>query len=285
MARSMRESSNSKRLISNHFVGNEGPMGVSALRATACAGVLVGCLMLGDSAAGLAVADPGGFGHGRRDEGSSKAVNHERASRAATIRRVARERRRRHHHVAQDAPPTTFGSGRESAYAATESDVATFSDATEPAPEPEPAPELAPDTERGADPDVGTEGTEPGGGTDPGGGSDPAPPADTGGDGSDYSDNDTVVSANTVVSPEPAPQKLDPAIEFPVSVLPPRDPPRRRRLVEREPDHFEARASHWLLSARAAGTRAGSRARARAPRRGTRARAGPRFVGWRWRRR
>ena len=119
-------------------------MGVSALRATACAGVLVGCLMLGESAAGLAVADPGGCGHGRRDEGSSKTVDHERAGRAATVRRVAGERRGRHHHVAQDAPPTTFGSGRESAYAAPESDVATFSDATEPAPEP------APDTERGA---------------------------------------------------------------------------------------------------------------------------------------
>lgn len=118
-------------------------MGVSALRATACAGVLVGCLMLGESAAGLAVADPGGFGHGRRDEGSSKTVDHERAGRAATVRRVAGERRGRRHQVAQDAPPTTFGSGRESADTAPESDVATFSDATEPAPEP------APDTERG----------------------------------------------------------------------------------------------------------------------------------------
>ena len=38
-------------------------MGVSVLRVAACAGLLVGGLLLGDSAAGTAVADPGGAGH------------------------------------------------------------------------------------------------------------------------------------------------------------------------------------------------------------------------------
>lgn len=167
------------------------------MRATACAGVLPGCPILGDGAVGLAVADPSGFGNGRRDEGSSKGVNSERAGRAGTIRRVAGERRRRHHHVAQDPPPTTFGSGRESAYAATESNVATFGDVTEP------APEVAPDTERGADPDGNATG-----GADPFGSVD-----DVGGDGSDYIDN-TVVSTEPVLVNTP-----DGFIEYPYPYL------------------------------------------------------------------
>ena len=52
-------------------------MGVSVLRVAACAGLLVGVLLLGDSAAGTAVADPGGAGHRHSDEQSSKAVNNE----------------------------------------------------------------------------------------------------------------------------------------------------------------------------------------------------------------
>jgi hypothetical protein len=72
---------------------------------------------------------------------------------------------------------------------------------------------LAPD-ERGADPDGTDVGTDPGGGTEPGGDAGPEPVPDTGGDGSDYSDN-TAVTANTVVSAEPAAEKLNPAIAYP----------------------------------------------------------------------
>src|ERR1700754_3175662 len=56
MAGSMRESHHDNRLVSNYFVGNEEHMGVSVLRVMACAGVLVGGLMLGTSASGLASA-------------------------------------------------------------------------------------------------------------------------------------------------------------------------------------------------------------------------------------
>ena len=158
-------------------------MGVSALRATACAGVLVGGLILGNSAAGVARADPGGWGHGGRDGQSSKGVN-ERGGRGHAILRHVSEHRKRHHNAALDTRPTTFGSESESGVVAGEPSLATFSEATEPDPEPEP--DLAPG-ERGADPD-GTDGTEPGGSADR------APVPDTGGDGSDYSDYSTTLS-------------------------------------------------------------------------------------------
>ena len=72
-------------------------MGVSAVRVTACAGVLVGGLMLATGAAGLACADPGDLGHWRLDGQSSKGVNAERAGRPHGIIRGLGERRRRHH--------------------------------------------------------------------------------------------------------------------------------------------------------------------------------------------
>ena len=186
-------------------------MGVSAFRAAACAGVLVGGLMLGDSAIGLAVADPGGNGHVHRDRQSGKYVNSERTGWGHANDRNAGERRRRKLSEPQEAPPATFGSERESGYAKAESTIATLSDI------PEPEPELVPDPDREANPD-GTDGAEPAGA--PGGDVDPGLPPDTGGDGSDYSDDghgveNTVMSADTVVSaPEPAAQKLDPPIEY-----------------------------------------------------------------------
>ena len=72
-------------------------MGVSALRVAASAGVLVGVLIFGTSAAGLALADPGGGAHHHRDGESSKGVNGDRAGWGHAIMRNLGERRKRHH--------------------------------------------------------------------------------------------------------------------------------------------------------------------------------------------
>jgi hypothetical protein len=175
-------------------------MGVSALRVAASAGVLVGVLIFGTCTAGLALADPGGGGHHHRGGQSSKDVDNERSGWGHSILQNLGERRRRHHAVAQDAPPTTFGSGRESAVAATESTVMdAVGDTTEP------APELVPDPDRDADPagnEIGTEATDPGGNPEPEtGGVDLGPPPDAGGGGSDYSV--AVDNTDASVTPEP----------------------------------------------------------------------------------
>jgi hypothetical protein len=72
MAGNVREFASYMRLVSNVFVESKGFMGMSAIRVAACAGVLVGSLMLGNSAVGPAVADAG-------DEQSSKVVKNDGA--------------------------------------------------------------------------------------------------------------------------------------------------------------------------------------------------------------
>jgi hypothetical protein len=73
----MRESANGKCLVSNYFVGNEGNMRVPALRAAAWAGVLVGGLMAGNGAVGIAFADIDGSTNSTQGDQSSKDVNKE----------------------------------------------------------------------------------------------------------------------------------------------------------------------------------------------------------------
>ena len=89
-------------------------MGMSALRVTACAGVLVGGLMLGYSTAGRALADPGGSGYRLSDEQSSKGVNNEHAGLNQVIHRILGEHRRRAHKEAQSAPRAKIGSEPDS---------------------------------------------------------------------------------------------------------------------------------------------------------------------------
>ena len=151
-------------------------MGVSALRVAACAGLLLGGLMLGASTAGLAVADPGGARHGPSDEQSSKGANSEHAGLPHVIRRILSEHRKRARTHTRDAPQAKIGSKPDSDFTASESNVASFAEVDE-APAPEVAPEVAPDDERGADPagteeGAGADGVAPVDGTDPGGGSD-----------------------------------------------------------------------------------------------------------------
>ena len=126
-------------------------MGVSALRVAACAGVLVGALMLGDSAAGFAFADPGGADPGLSDEQPSKGANQEHASLAQVIQRVLSEHRRRIRHDAHHRPRVKFGSAPDSFVSASETDLSTFPEGNEEQPEGVPA-----GNERDADP-VGTE--------------------------------------------------------------------------------------------------------------------------------
>ena len=87
---------------------------MSALRVTACAGVLVGGLMLGYSTAGIALADPGGSGYGLSDEQSSKGVNNEHVGLNQVIHRILGEHRRRAHKDAQSAPRAKIGSEPDS---------------------------------------------------------------------------------------------------------------------------------------------------------------------------
>lgn len=136
-------------------------MGVSALRVAACAGLLLGGLMLGASTAGLAIADPGGARHGPSNEQSSKGVNNEHASLPHAIRRILSEHRKRARTHTRDAPQAKIGSKPDSDFTASESNVAPFAEVDE-EPAPEVAPEVAPDDERGADP----AGTEEGAGAD-----------------------------------------------------------------------------------------------------------------------
>ncbi len=159
-------------------------MGVSAVRLAACAGVLVGGLMLCNSATGLASADEGDVGHGSRDRESSKGVNYERPSLSRVIHRILSEHRKLKSNAPRRAPRAKIGSDPDSGFTASESNATTFAEAPD---EPdEPAPELVPDGERAAEP-AGTEQA----------GTAPAPQA---AGGSDYIDN-------TVVNAAPEPEK------------------------------------------------------------------------------
>jgi hypothetical protein len=201
-------------------------MGLSAVRVAACASALVGGLILGDSAVGVAVADPGGGDRRHSDEQSSKGVNDEHGSLNHLIHRILSEHRRRTNKDTQSAPRAKIGSDPDSGFVASESNAATtFADADEvtDSPDPEPDPDLAPDGGREADPDGiqgGTEGTDPDDGTTEGTDTNPGADAESlnnteVGGGSDYSDN-TVVADSTVVAAEPAPaaQQID-IIEYP----------------------------------------------------------------------
>lgn len=177
-------------------------MGVSVLRVAACAGVLVGGLILGDSTAGIAVAEPGGGGYRHSDEQYSKGVNNEHPSLSRVIHRILSEHRKRPDNTARSAQRGKIGSEPDSSFIASEpSAAATLADAdgvTDP-----PDPELAPDGGREAAPDGTQVGTD---GTDPGGGAELLNNAEVGSGGSDYTDN-TVVTDNAVVAAEPEPVK------------------------------------------------------------------------------
>ena len=134
-------------------------MGVSALRIAACAGVLVGGLILGGCAAGLACADPGGAGHSRIDEQSSKGVNNDRAGLARVIQRILGEHRKRVRNEVHSHPRVKFGSkpdiGITTSESTRESTGVTFAETGE-----DPAPEVARGNERDVDPAAGTDQTE-----------------------------------------------------------------------------------------------------------------------------
>ncbi len=178
-------------------------MGVSALRVTACAGVLMGGLMLGTDA-GPAGADPGGV-HLRGDG----QFGIERLGRHHRFRGVA-ERRKRHSIDESTSAPTTFSSEQTSTVAASETTATTFGDVTDP-----PAPDVAPGDDRQTNPDgtdVGTDGTVPGAETQgpdvDAGGADSLGNAEVSGTGSDYAEN-TAAGDNTVVaSSDPAPETV-----------------------------------------------------------------------------
>src|SRR4051812_41893887 len=109
-------------------------MRVPVLRAAACAGLLVGVLLLGDSVAGIAVADPGGAGHHRSDQQSSKAVNTEHSTLAHIIRRIFSEHRKRAVTSARSALQAKIGSAPDSSSIASESNgTPPGTDGTEPA--------------------------------------------------------------------------------------------------------------------------------------------------------
>jgi hypothetical protein len=150
-------------------------MGASALRIAACAGVLVGGLILGGSGAGLAFADPADVGHASHERESSKGVNNERPSLTRIIHRILSEHRKLTSNVPRRAPRAKIGSEPDSGFTASESNLATFAEAGD-----DPDPELLGDNERGAEPGgaeegsdgIGGQGTDGGGQTEIGGGSD-----------------------------------------------------------------------------------------------------------------
>ena len=169
-------------------------MGVSVLRVAACAGLLVGVLLLGDSAAGTAVADPGGAGHRHSDEQSSKAVNNEHSTLSHIIRRIFSEHRKWAGSSARSAPQAKIGSAPDSSFIASESNEATtFADADD-VTDPE-----------GAQP--GTDGTEPAG-------VDLVTNAEAAG-GSEITDRVVVIdNAAVAAEPEPAPPRQQ-VIDYP----------------------------------------------------------------------
>jgi hypothetical protein len=186
-------------------------MGVSALRVAACAGVLVGALILSNSTAGPSVADTGGGDISHHDEQSSKGVNNEHAGISHVIHRILSEHQRRLHKAAQGAPRAKIGSEPDSSLGDSESRVATtfadIGDETDPA-----DPDLVPDGGREESPDgteVGTEGAVPGGGAEA------LTNTEVQGGGSDYTDTAVVTDAAVVAAdPTPVKQQID-IIEYP----------------------------------------------------------------------
>ncbi len=176
-------------------------MGVSVLRVAACAGVLVGGLILGDSTAGIAVAEPAGGGYRHSDEQSSKGVNNEHPSLSRVIHRILSEHRQRQGNTARGAQRAKIGSEPDSSFIASEPSTAATLAETDDVTDP-PDPELVPDDGHEADPrtQVGTDST------DPGDGAELLNNAEVGSGGSDYTDN-TVVTDNAVVAAEPEPEK------------------------------------------------------------------------------
>ncbi len=171
-------------------------MGVSALRVAACAGLLIGALVLGDSAAGPAFADPVEASPSQSDE-PSKTVDKPHASLAHVIQRILSEHRRRIRHDAQRRPKVKIGSEPDTLVLVGDSAMSTFADA-----DTEQPPQADPDIQRDSDPaatnvDLAANGADGGSGTDPGDGTQTdgtvqpsqaaiAPADDT---GSDYIDN------------------------------------------------------------------------------------------------
>ncbi len=137
-------------------------MAVSALRVAACAGVLVGGLMLGCSGTGLASADPSDMGQGSHDRESSKGVESERPSLSRLIHRILSEHRKLTRNEPRRAPRAKIGSDPDSGFVASESNVTTFAESPDESDEPDgAAPELVPDNVRGAEPASDHAGTAP----------------------------------------------------------------------------------------------------------------------------
>ena len=167
-------------------------MGVSVVRVAACAGLLVGVLLLGDSAAGTAVADPGGASHRHSDEQSSKAVNNVHPTLSHIIRRIFSEHRKWADSAPRSAPQAKIDSVPDSSFIASESkEATTFADADD-ATDPE-----------GTQP--GTDGTEPAG-------VDLVTNAEAAG-GSEYTGS-VVVTDSAAVAAEPAPASRQ-VIDYP----------------------------------------------------------------------
>jgi hypothetical protein len=157
-------------------------MGVSALRVAACAGVLMGALMLGSSAVGVAFADPGGAGHSFSDEQAGNGVRDGHPGVARLLQRILGEHRSRVHSKTRSAPRVKIGSEPVIGVSAGETNVATFPDGNK-----EPAEEVAPGNGRGAEPEA----ADAGDGTGLGG-TEPTVTAETVRDASDYVDNTVV---------------------------------------------------------------------------------------------
>lgn len=181
-------------------------MGVSALRVAACAGLLVGALMLGASA--TATADPGDSGPAGSSEEAGKTTNDQRPGLGRVINRIFREHRERVRNRVHQQPRSKVGSTPDTLTPATESNVATFA-----AEDQESEPEVAPGTRVAEPPDVdgggGSHGTpqnpDPGG-IDPGA----VQPAGAGqGGGSDHVDTAPTSTAASAQSQ----QKQSAAIE------------------------------------------------------------------------
>ncbi len=240
-------------------------MGASALRIAACAGVLVGGLILGGSGAGLASADPDGVGQGSHERESSKGVNNERPSLTRIIHRILSEHRKLTSNAPRRAPRAKIGSEPDSGFTASESNMATFAE-----PGDDPDPELLGDNERGAEPGGAEEGSDGIGGQNIDGGGQ----TEIGG-GSDYVDN-TVAAAASEAEKKPA---VSVGLSVPVLLA----GTGRRRLVGRGPDHLAVGEGHQPVQRVDAHTRTRARtcAGARIPRtcpRSSCARAGDRRV-------
>ena len=159
-------------------------MGVSAIRNAACAGVLVGGLVLGGVTAPQAVADPDDGGRGAADTQSSKGVNNERPSLGRVIQRMISEHRKRMVSKPRRAPRARIGSQPDGVVITSEPEAATFAEPVE-----EPAPDPAPGNHRDTGPRAaGSDGAVP----------TPTPtptPTPMAGGGSDHPDADPVSAA------------------------------------------------------------------------------------------